>query len=263
MLINIKIPLMLKRLVRKAINSLGYDEASLKSPRNADLIKKPTDTSFVEILLDDSFQNSVSEVHDLTLLDTARLANLWQLCRWSNPDGAIIEIGSFKGGSALHLSNSNPCRPIFVCDTFEGFGDLPIDAKLDRLFLRNDFSNVEFAAVKSAWEGKGRNVTWVKGYFPESAANANIRNISFAHIDVDLHKSTLDTLEFLHPLFIDRSIIVLDDYLRSVDGVMKAVKDFQDRHPEWVSFPIYPSQGLMLHSSWFSHQNNRCSQVSL
>jgi Macrocin-O-methyltransferase (TylF) len=256
MFTNAKIQSTVKRLVRKTINNLGYDIASLKTPKKAGPITKPTDTSFVEILSDASFQNSVTEVYDLTILDTARLANLWQLCRSSNPDGAIIEIGSFKGGSALHLSNSSPSRPIFVCDTFEGFGELSIDAHLDRLFSRNDFLKVDFAAVKSAWEGKGRNVTWVKGYFPESAANVNIRNISFAHIDVDLHKSTIDALEFLHPLFIDRSIIVLDDYLRSVEGVMKAVRHFQARHPEWVSFPMYPGQGLMVHSSWFSRGTN-------
>lgn len=201
--------------------------------------------------MDRSFQSSVDEVSHLTLLDTARLANLWQLCRWSNPAGAIIEVGSYRGGSALHLSNSCPTRRIIVCDTFEGFGTLPIDPQHDRLFARENFADTSLASVKSAWRDKRRDVVWVKGYFPQSAADIDISNVSFAHIDLDLYQSTLDTLEFLDGRFIHKSIIVLDDYMRGVDGVMKAVREFQSAHPEWISFPMYPGQGLMVHESWF------------
>jgi Macrocin-O-methyltransferase (TylF) len=219
------------------------------------LEKKRTDTSHLEVLLDPSFQASVEEVRDHTLLDTARLANLWQLCRWSNPEGAIIEVGAYKGGSALHLSNSCPQRRIYVCDTFEGFGALPIDPKHDRLFSKEHFSDTSHAWVQSHWAGKNRDLTWVRGYFPQSAANLDISNISFAHLDVDLYQSTIDTLEHLNDRFIEGSIIVLDDYLRNVDGVMRAVKEFQYAHRGWTSFPMYPGQGLMIHESWFNAES--------
>jgi hypothetical protein len=52
---------------------------------------------------------------------------------------ALIEVGSYKGGGAIHISNSCPDRTIFVCDTFEEFGDLPIDPSLDHLFARERF----------------------------------------------------------------------------------------------------------------------------
>ena len=237
--------------MRAAFNTFGYDIVRLKRQGGARPIKKPTETSHLEILLDESFQASIDEVCDLTLLDTARLANLWQLCRMSNPAGSIIEIGSYKGGAALHMSNSCPNRHIFVCDTFEGFGNLPIDSRLDRLFSRGDFVDTNLTYVQTAWKAKERDVTWVKGSFPESAASVEVRGISFAHIDVDLYKSTFDALEFLNPRLIDRSLIVLDDYMRSVEGVMKATGDFLKLHPEWICLPIYPGQGLMIHQSWF------------
>lgn len=201
--------------------------------------------------MDPDFQASIDEVYQMTILDTARLANLWQLCRVSNPNGAIIEVGSYKGGSALHLSNSSPNRHIFVCDTFEGFGALPIDRKLDRLFHPDGFSDVDFASVQSAWAGKGRNVTFIKGYFPQSATNTDIRDISFAHIDVDLYQSVADTLEFLLDRFLDQSIIVFDDYMRGAEGLMKAVREFESEHRDWISFPIYPGQGMMINRNWF------------
>ncbi len=241
----------INRSIRAILNALGYDIVRVKSRGSDASIKKPTDASYLEILLDESFQTSIDEVRDLTLLDTARLANLWQLCRMSNPAGSIIEIGSYKGGAALHMSNSCPNRRIFVCDTFEGFANLPIDSRLDRLFSRSDFVDTSLTFVQAAWKGKRRNVNWLKGYFPESAAGVGIRDISFAHIDVDLYKSTFESLAFLSPHFIDRSLVVLDDYMRGVDGVMKATKDFLNLHPEWICLPIYPGQGLMIHRSWF------------
>ena len=241
----------IKPLIRAIFSTLNYDIVRKRRPTGAGPIKKPTDTSHLEILLDESFQNSIDEVRHLTLLDTARLANLWQLCKMSNPAGSIIEIGSYKGGSALHMSNSCPNRRIFICDTFEGFGRLPIDSRLDRLFSQADFSDTNLALVQSAWKPKDRYVTWVKGYFPQSAASIEIRGISFAHIDVDLYQSTFDTLEFLNSRFIDKSLILFDDYLRGVDGVMKATKDFLELHPEWICLPIYPGQGLMIHQTWF------------
>jgi hypothetical protein len=215
------------------------------------LIQKPIDVSHVEILHDSQFQRSVDEVRNLTLLDTERLANLWMLCRKSNPCGAIIEVGSFRGGSAMHLSNSSPDRKIFVCDTFESFGSLKIDRELDGLFHKDQFLDVRFDEVKMYWAEKGREVEFVKGYFPESALGIDISGVSFAHIDLDLYQSTLDTLNFLRTKFIEHSIIVFDDYFRKAHGVMRAIEEFEQKCPDWKTFPIYPAQGLMLHRSWF------------
>jgi hypothetical protein len=109
-----------------------------------------------------------------------------------------------------------------------------------------DLLNFERHDSMLAWD-----VRWVRGYFPESAASTEIGNISFAHIDLDIYKSTAETLDYLHPRFIDRSIVVFDDYLRNADGVMKAVREFSVAHPDWATFPIFPGQGLMIHRSWF------------
>lgn len=236
-----------KRFIKSVFQAFGHDVVKLGRSK----ITKPIDESYVEILYEPEFQASIKEVSDITLLDTPRLANLWMLSRMSNPAGSLIEIGSYKGGGALHISNSCPTRPIFVCDTFEGFAELKMDPTLDRLFKKEQYSDASFEAVKLPWAGKGRDVRWVRGYFPESAAGIEVSNISFAHVDTDLFESTISTLNYLLPRFIDRSIIVLDDYLRGADGLMKAVGEFTAAHPDWVVFPLFPSQGLMIHRSWF------------
>jgi hypothetical protein len=169
----------------------------------------------------------------------------------SNPSGSLIEIGSYRSGGALHISNACPTRPIYVCDTFEGFADLKMDPKVDRLFWKEQYSDTSFETVKANWAGEGRDVRWVKGYFPESAANMEISNISFAHVDTDLYESTAKTLNYLLPRPIDRSIVVFDDYFRSVEGVIKAAGEFTRAHPDWVTLPMFPGQGVMIHRDWF------------
>jgi Macrocin-O-methyltransferase (TylF) len=237
----------MKRLIKKVFHAFGHDVVKLGRSK----LTKPIDENYVEILNDLAFQASVKEVSRITMLDTARLANLWMLCRASNPFGSLIEVGSYKGGGALHISNSSPTRPIFVCDTFEGFGDLKIDPALDRYFGTEQFTDTSFEAVKAPWAGKGRDVRWVRGYFPDSAKNLEITNISFAHIDTDLYESTAKTLDYLQPRLVDQSIIVFDDYFRSVDGVVKAVREFTEVHPDWAAFPLFPGQGLVVHRDWF------------
>src|SRR5260370_16535199 len=95
-------------------------------------ITKPIDPSNIEVLGDPAFQASVKEVSDLTLLDTGRLANLWQLCRLTDPGGNILEIGSYRGGCAPPLSNCFPQTKIIICCSLPGFEDSHED--LDKSF---------------------------------------------------------------------------------------------------------------------------------
>jgi len=61
-------------------------------------VLRPLDRNGIEILADREFQKSCLDINGLTLLDTPRLANLWQLCRMTAAEGAIMEVGSYKGG---------------------------------------------------------------------------------------------------------------------------------------------------------------------
>jgi Macrocin-O-methyltransferase (TylF) len=103
-------------------------------------------------------------------------------------------------------------------------------------------------------------VRWVRGYFPDSAGDIEISNVSFAHVDLDLYESTVNTLEYLRPRLIEQSIVVFDDYLRGVDGVIKATREFSEAHPDWVIFPIFPGQGFMVNRNWFGWGGSRCGE---
>lgn len=209
--------------------------------QNAPIIK-PLDVDSIEILNDELFQQSVLEVKDRTLLDTARLANLWQLCRCSNPQGAMMEVGSYRGGGALHLSNCCPDRKIYVCDSFLGFEAL--DEKLDTLFGHHMFLDTTIEEIGAMFKNKGRDYEIVAGFFP-SCCIETLSPLSFVHLDVDVYKATKESLEFLAPLMMPRSFIVLDDYRRSTLGVDQAVQEFLACNANWRILPMFPAQGVL------------------
>ncbi len=156
------------------------------------LFTKELKTKNIEILYDKEFQASINEVKDYTLLDTSRLANLWILSKLSNPKGAMIEIGAYKGGGSLHISNSNPDRKMYICDSFKGFER--IDENLDDLFKITDFKEATEQGVRALFNNKNRSFEIISGFFPQSCSNKKLQPISFAHMDVDVYKATKESL---------------------------------------------------------------------
>jgi hypothetical protein len=220
--------------------------------KSKSLISKPIDENKVQILYDLNFQNSCKEVRPNTLLDTNRLVNLWEYCQRSNPEGVILEVGSYKGGGALHLSNCQPQRKVFIFESFEGFET--VDEKLDINFNMKQFKDTAQAKVESLFNAKGRTAIVTPGFFPDSAKNIEIPAISFVHLDVDIYKATIESLLYLDDKMMDKSFIVLDDCRRGCEGVDKAVDEFIKQSNNWIYLPLFPSQGLLVHKSWMNEQ---------
>jgi O-methyltransferase len=223
------------RLARK----LGY---GLYPIAPAFPVDPPINGQDLVVLGDPDFQNSVRMVREHTLLDVARLANLWNLARQTGP-GTILEAGTFRGGGALHLANACCDRPLFVFDTFEGFRRLT--PGLDDVFDPTWFRDTTEEHVRHLFQSAGRDATIVKGFFPESAAGLELGPVAFCHLDVDLYEATRDSLSFLANRLAPRSLIVLDDYQRTAHGVDRALAEFLEAHPSFTSFPMFPGQAML------------------
>jgi hypothetical protein len=209
----------------------------------------PLDENGIEILKDQSFLDSCREVKPYSLLDTNRLINLWEYCKLSNPAGAILEVGSYKGGGALHLSNSQPNRKLFLFESFEGFEK--VDERLDSNFNMQQFKDTAKKDVETLFTSRNRNAVVTAGFFPASAENIELPPISFVHLDVDIYKATLESLLYLDNKMMPKSFIVMDDCRRQCEGVDKAVREFMSQSNNWVYLPLFPSQGLLVHKTWF------------
>jgi hypothetical protein len=237
---------------RSEIKALAYQIEAFRSQiKSLEANSVPIDRNKVEVLDDPEFQNACQTAASLTLLDIPRLANIWQLLRMSNPDGNIAELGVFRGGCSVFMAKAAPKRHLFLCDTFEGFGNMPIDPSRDAIFKRTDFDNTSTDLVLNAMSQVTTNFELIRGYFPASDMDNRVRDISFAHVDLDLYESTLSSLRYLSDRAINRSIFVLDDFQRGATGVMEAVAEFLASDDRFVVFPLFPGQGVMLHKSWW------------
>lgn len=214
-------------------------------------IEKPVDPSYIEVLGDPDFQASVREVSKLSLLDTERLANLWTLCKMTDQGGNVLEIGCYKGGTALHLSNAQPERKIIACDSFRSFET--VDPALDRIFNQSMFRDATKEGVTNLFRARNRPFEVIAGFFPASCAGKTIGPVSFVHLDVDVYKANIESLTFLaqEGLLMNRCLIVVDGYNRHEEGTNKAVSEFVRREPRWAAFPIFPAQCLLIPSTWF------------
>jgi predicted O-methyltransferase YrrM len=164
--------------------------------------------------------------------------------------GAIIEVGSFLGGSALHLSNASPDRRIIVCESF-GTSFSGLDEELDTGFGTNMFTENRFEDVERLFTSRGRDALVLDGFFPGSARGHDLGPLSFAHLDVDVYEATRDSLDHLVGLMSHQSLIVLDDHRRGAGGVDQAIREFTSTHRDWAAFPLFPAQALLVNRKWF------------
>jgi O-methyltransferase len=213
------------------------------------LLSPAIDTEYVKILFDPDFRNSVAQVRDYTCLDVARLANLWNLARLAGP-GIFLEVGSYKGGTALHICNAIEHRGArFYCfDPFEkgGFENLGTQ---DRCFKPNDFTDTRYKAVVKLLSSKP-NARVIQGYFPAAAEDLMLHDIAFCHLDVDVYEATRQSLEYVAPRLAPRGLIVLDDFDHlETPGVNKAVTEFLVNYPSFLLIPMFPTQAVLVPKS--------------
>jgi O-methyltransferase len=213
---------------------------------NKELLVPAIESEYVEILFDPEFRRSVSQVKNFTCLDVARLANLWTLVRMAGP-GVFMEVGSYKGGAALHICNAmkDDRSPFYSFDPFEA-GGFEGMRDCDQAFKPTDFTDTNYAAVVGLLSAKPQAKV-IQGFFPAMAEGMNLHNIAFCHLDVDIYEATRNSLEYLAPRLAPKGLIVLDDVGHlETPGVEKAMMEFVAAQPSFLAIPMFPCQAVLL-----------------
>lgn len=147
------------------------------------------------------------------------LADLTALCEQA-PDGAIVELGVYKGGSAFALAAVARGRSLHLFDTFEG---IPFRGEFD-IFDAGTFNDVDEALIRKALP----EAHFHKGVFPQTLPDT-LQNIAFVHLDADQEKSTYEGIRKLWPRMLLGGILAFDD--SGFDSVKKTIADNQDLLP--------------------------------
>ncbi len=149
--------------------------------------------------------------------------------------GEFWECGVYKGGTAILLAKviaeygKTSGTKLHLFDTFEGMPD--VNAQKD-WHKSGDFKDTSEEAVR-ARVGNFDLVVTHKGFIPQTFNELEGSTISFAHIDVDIYQSILDSLNFIYPRLMSGGFIVFDDYgFPTCPGARQAVDEFFSGKPE-------------------------------
>ena len=143
-------------------------------------------------------------------------------------DGDIAEVGSYKGGSAKLICEAKGNKKLHLFDTFDGLPN-PCHNDCPKEFHKGQYS-ASLESVRNYLK-KYQNVHLYKGLFPSTAEPIKNKKFSFVHLDLDLYKGTLASIEFFYPRMSKGGILISHDYINTM-GIRKAFDDFFKDKPE-------------------------------
>lgn len=156
----------------------------------------------------------------------------------SNVNGAIAELGVYRGNFSRIMNQLLPERTLYLFDSFEGFHaeeavkETKITHFQDSFLEAHKNTNVHQVVASMPYPEK---IIVHQGYFPESLHGLEER-FALVSLDVDFEDTTYEGLNYFWPRLNTGGYLMLHDYNSpNLCGVKRAVeryeKDYQTRLP--------------------------------
>lgn len=170
--------------------------------------------------------------------------------------GDYHEYGIFKGytflQAQLHARDLGIAKMrFFGFDSFEGLPEVTgIDCVKGDQFYTGQYacSRDQVEANLTTHGADWDRTHLIEGYFNESCTSAlrhhhRLERVPVALIDCDLYSSTVDVLDFLRPMLMDKSILIMDDWnaydADNERGQRRAMREFLRTHRRWELEPWF------------------------
>jgi O-methyltransferase len=146
-----------------------------------------------------------------------------------NIEGAVAEVGVFRGVFASVINHFFPNKNIYLFDTFEGFDDRDVEADWQMGHLkaeRQAFKETGVELVRSRMPYQDK-VIIKKGWFPESANGCEAEKFCLVSLDTDLYQPIYSGLHWFYPRLANGGYIMVHDYnIEGYKGSKQAVREF-------------------------------------
>jgi hypothetical protein len=227
---------MIKSSIRRLLNSLGYDLASLKlsfTPEELALMRR---------------------VKGFTMTSPERLAGLKNAIHYlveNKIPGDLVECGVWRGGSMMAaaytlLSRGDTTRNLHLFDTFAGmtppterdvvFNGATATELLQRAAKKEGETYWCIASMEdvarnlfSTGYPKERIFLW-KGRVEETIPRHAPSQIALLRLDTDFYESTAHELLHLYPRLSENGVLIIDDY-GHWQGAKQAVDEYFAKQP--------------------------------
>ena len=167
-------------------------------------------------------------------IETTVLGNwllLESLIKTSKSDGAIAEIGAYKGGNSYLLLSAmklwNDIRKYYIFDSFKGFSKFSVK---DPMHLQDaygyDYNLPRILNLFSIF----KQCQIIEGFIPETFKKIDSsKKFSVVFFDCDLYQPALDTYSFFWNRIEKGGIILIHDNIatkKGFSGVRKATEEY-------------------------------------
>jgi len=215
---------LLIRLVGKPfLNSQGftYNADGLITNKNCDFMKDP---KFIE-----AYSKGVRQADIPISGYWIFYVTQWAAFHAKQLEGDFVECGVYRGMHAMstitHIDfKSLKDRKYYLFDTFCGL-DKEFSSEEEYLSYEDDYPDCYEFVVDSFKEYP--NVVIIKGSVPKTLSQADIRKVSYLHIDMNCVLPELEAIKYFWPKLETGAIVILDDYgWPGHENQKKAMDDF-------------------------------------
>lgn len=189
----------------------------------------------IQYLTDGGFSEERIILQYVDLSSRARkdcLEKIAQLFEHKNIQGAVAELGVYRGDFAKVINEIFPDRKLYLFDTFEGFPEEDMQYEINNNLLKTEVGKLSNTSVDFVLGRMSHPEQCIikKGYFPDTAVGLE-EQFAFVNIDVDLYKPILAGLEYFWPRMAEGGYILVHDYFSfSYDGAKKAIEEFAEKY---------------------------------
>ncbi len=145
--------------------------------------------------------------------------------------GAVAELGVYKGKFARYINQYFSKRTFYLFDTFEGFDKRDVADETSKGFSKGDqdFSDTSAEAVLQRMPFP-QQCKIRKGFFPQTAEGLDEQFV-FVSLDTDLYEPIYAGLVYFYPRLVSGGYIFVHDYNNdNYKGAAEAVNRFCKEH---------------------------------
>ncbi len=186
----------------------------------------PYDSPWID---DPEFTKIYETIRNNTLVDRTRAYCLYQLMdQIRDVKGQVLEVGTWRGGTAGIFTQMLPDKTIYLADTFTGV----VKSSSWEHYEDKAHSDTSEELVVEYLKNKLKvsNFKILKGIFPEDTGTLlDTDSLAFVYLDLDVYDSTKDAFNYVWDRVTPGGIVAFDDYgmISACAGIKKFVDEIR------------------------------------
>ena len=170
-------------------------------------------------------------------------------------EGAIADLGAYRGDISWQLNAMMPERKLYLFDTFTGYDERDV-AKEQQLQLSEaqagtySLSNNELEHLNERILGRMPYADMVEirpGWFPETAFDLEDEKYAMVHIDTGLYAPTYSGIQYFFPRMSKGGVILVSGYTNGKSqSVCQAVRDLEEKYGAFLITPLCDIDGTIM-----------------